>query len=167
MSYEASFLTSLRKIYCEISVHCIYDSISPLIWLQILSLLTVNSDNVNSMQKTNRLCYIYPSGASFTFDKQNKIEFHIILQHWPVDPTRPRYGSEWPVMQRARTSAVTVMTRLQAYSDWSYGKVKRKHPGCRRDHFLYAPSEWEKSLQCNTVSHWLNECIYWSMHFVR
>ena len=24
-----------------------------------------------------------------------------------------------------------------------------------RDHFVYAPSQWEVMLQCNTVSHWL------------
>ena len=27
-----------------------------------------------------------------------------------------------------------------------------------RDHFLYAPSQWEATLQCNIVSHWL--CAY-------
>ena len=24
-----------------------------------------------------------------------------------------------------------------------------------RDHFVYVPSKWEKTLQCNVVSHWL------------
>ena len=27
-----------------------------------------------------------------------------------------------------------------------------------RDHFVYAPSQWETTLQCNVVSHWLGAC---------
>ena len=27
-----------------------------------------------------------------------------------------------------------------------------------RDHFVYAPSQWETTLQCNVVSHWLCAC---------
>ena len=32
--------------------------------------------------------------------------------------------------------------------------------------FLYAPSQWETTLQCNVVSHWLSACIIWSLHFL-
>ena len=28
----------------------------------------------------------------------------------------------------------------------------------RRDYFVYAPSQWETTLQCNVVSHWLGAC---------
>ena len=34
----------------------------------------------------------------------------------------------------------------------------------RRDHFLYALSQWETMLQCNVVSHWLSACTKWSLH---
>ena len=31
------------------------------------------------------------------------------------------------------------------------------------DHFLYAPSQWETTLQCNVVSHWLDSHTKWSL----
>ena len=35
-----------------------------------------------------------------------------------------------------------------------------------RNHSVYAPSQWETTLQCNVVSHWLNACTEWSLHRV-
>ena len=32
-----------------------------------------------------------------------------------------------------------------------------------KDHFVYAPSQWETTLQCNVVSHWLDTFIKWSL----
>ena len=34
-----------------------------------------------------------------------------------------------------------------------------------RDHFVYTPSQWETTLQCNVVSHWLGACTdrWWSL----
>ena len=32
-----------------------------------------------------------------------------------------------------------------------------------RDHFVYAPSQWETALQCNIVSHWLGAYSKWSL----
>ena len=32
-----------------------------------------------------------------------------------------------------------------------------------RDHFVYAPSQWETTLQCNVVSHWLGAYTKWSL----
>ena len=41
-----------------------------------------------------------------------------------------------------------------------------------RDNFVYAPSQWEMTFQCNivshgcnVVSHWLGTCREWSLHF--
>ena len=31
------------------------------------------------------------------------------------------------------------------------------------DHFVYVPSQWETTLQCNVVSHWLGACTKWSL----
>ena len=32
-----------------------------------------------------------------------------------------------------------------------------------RDHFVYAPSQWETTLQCDVISHWLDAYIKWSL----
>ena len=44
-----------------------------------------------------------------------------------------------------------------AYCNWSYGRY------VNRDYFVYAPSEWDTTLQCNVNSHWLVACLKWSM----
>ena len=39
--------------------------------------------------------------------------------------------------------------------------------GCentQNDHFVYAPSQWERTLLCNVVSHWLGAYTKWSLH---
>ena len=36
---------------------------------------------------------------------------------------------------------------------------QRQHRG----HFVYAPSQWETTLQCNVVSHWLGAFTKWSL----
>ena len=33
---------------------------------------------------------------------------------------------------------------------------------CRNHFVVYAPSQWETTLQCNIVSHWLGTCTKWS-----
>ena len=35
-----------------------------------------------------------------------------------------------------------------------------------RDHFMYAPSQWEPKLQCNIFSHWLGTCTKLSLHIL-
>ena len=34
------------------------------------------------------------------------------------------------------------------------------------DTFVYAPSQWETTLHCNIVSHWLGAYTKWSLHFI-
>ena len=34
-----------------------------------------------------------------------------------------------------------------------------------RNHFVYVPSQWETTLHCNVVSHWLGAYTKWSMLF--
>ena len=36
-----------------------------------------------------------------------------------------------------------------------------------RDHFVNAPSQWEATLQCNVVSHWLGAFTKWSLKMYR
>ena len=33
-----------------------------------------------------------------------------------------------------------------------------------RDHPVFAPSQWETTLQCNTICHWLSAYTDWSLH---
>ena len=33
-----------------------------------------------------------------------------------------------------------------------------------RDHFVYAPSQREMALHCNTISHWLGTYTEWSLN---
>ena len=33
-----------------------------------------------------------------------------------------------------------------------------------RDHFVNAPSQWETTLHCNIISHWLGAYTKWSLH---
>ena len=35
-----------------------------------------------------------------------------------------------------------------------------------RDHLVYAPSQWETTLQCNVVSHWLGAYTKWSLYVI-
>ena len=32
-----------------------------------------------------------------------------------------------------------------------------------RDHFVYVTSQWEMTLHCNVISHWLGTCTKWSL----
>ena len=36
-----------------------------------------------------------------------------------------------------------------------------------RDHFLYEPCQWEVTLQCNIISHWLGPYIKWFLGSVK
>ena len=36
-----------------------------------------------------------------------------------------------------------------------------------RDHFVYAPSQWETTLECNVVFHWLGAFTKWSLPLIR
>ena len=33
-----------------------------------------------------------------------------------------------------------------------------------RDHFVYAPSQWQTTSQCNVAAHWLGTHTKWSLH---
>ena len=44
------------------------------------------------------------------------------------------------------------ITGMQNITNWTY-----------KDHFVYAPSQWETTLQCK-VSHWLGAYTKWSLH---
>ena len=43
---------------------------------------------------------------------------------------------------------------------WAFASYE---PMIYRNHFVYAPSQWETTLQCNVVSHWLGAFTTWSL----
>ena len=45
------------------------------------------------------------------------------------------------------------------YASWSIYVID---PTEYRDHFVYAPSQWETTLHCNVASHWLGAYTKWS-----
>ena len=47
----------------------------------------------------------------------------------------------------------------QHYTDATFGEFTgHLHKESVRDHFVHAPSQWETTLHCNIVSHWLSAC---------
>ena len=49
--------------------------------------------------------------------------------------------------------------------NWKYTNNKAKHMCISNDHFVYGSSQWETTLQCNVVSHWLGAYTKWSLLF--
>ena len=45
------------------------------------------------------------------------------------------------------------------------GQPLKEHIGNCRDPFVYLPSQWELTLQCNVGSHWLSACTKWSLNW--
>ena len=43
------------------------------------------------------------------------------------------------------------------------GSLQLGFVGAELDHFVYSPSQWEKTLQCNVISHWLDAYSKWSL----
>ena len=62
---------------------------------------------------------------------------------------------------------VNTVVRQQATiwtnADQDPSKVLIFHHGFM-DHIVYVPSQWETTLHCNVVSHWLGTYIQWSLH---
>ena len=52
-------------------------------------------------------------------------------------------------------SNVFTLVTLVLYSDYSHVFCHVISIHSCRDHFVYAPNQWEKTLQCNVISHWL------------
>ena len=87
-----------------------------------------------------------------------------------------RHGSD-PVLVRDRSHYYDALSRpvqisLQAIFLVLHGIIFwQQHPPITRipasclsykDHYVNAPSQWETTLQCNVVSHWLGACTKWS-----
>ena len=50
---------------------------------------------------------------------------------------------------------------------WSISLCTVSMMRMRRNHFMYAPSQWEMMLHCNVISHWLGAYTKWSlMHII-
>ena len=75
---------------------------------------------------------------------------HYLNQCWPrsLSPygiTRPQWVNERKQLQRHETN------------------TPQGVHGRRRDHSGYVLSQWEMTLNCNIISHWLSPCPDWSL----
>ena len=76
--------------------------------------------------------------------------------------------------QSAACGSQTAPSRGKSHRDWketeTLGYVINSFEKGRylisilRDHFVYAPNQWETTLQYNVVSHWLGTCTKWSLN---
>ena len=50
---------------------------------------------------------------------------------------------------------------------WRAAKINKSFEILRvtRGHFVYVPSQWETTLHCNVVSHWLGACTKWALGY--
>ena len=63
------------------------------------------------------------------------------------------------------SAATEVKAWLSDYMPCKSGKCNYLY--MPRGHFMYAPSQWETTLQCNVVSHWLGAYAEWSLQALR
>ena len=61
-------------------------------------------------------------------------------------------------------SPVKVREKDISYSDIGLILLECSHCNTSRNQSRHAPSQWETSLQCNDVSHWLGAYLNWSLH---
>ena len=67
-------------------------------------------------------------------------------------------SQRWPIMPRINSMSHSIDTLLLCFVVVTLsplGRFMKYIQPYTRDHFVYAPSPWETTLQCNVVSHWL------------
>ena len=67
-------------------------------------------------------------------------------------------------MRNSDIESVKMLIMILTASIISYCVIQ--WPVMGRDHFVYTPSQWETTLQCNVVSHWLGAFTEWSLYGV-
>ena len=86
---------------------------------------------------------------------------------WSLSSKAPGPGCPYPVKDLPLACLMVSICHGKAVN--SVGR-RRKPPPLQtdmplkpnsRDHFVYAPSQWETMLHCNVVSHWLGACTKW------
>ena len=94
-------------------------------------------------------------GNPFTW--KDCFDFETGYRFSPRRSTRPQWGVlvYWPLNIWCWTSCCVT----QSWADHCIAHTCQTY----RDHFVYAPSQWEATLQCNVVSHWLGACTEWSL----
>ena len=66
-------------------------------------------------------------------------------------------AADWP--------AIRLQSSLSLYWPVLMGGINGQEGSTKwRDHFMHAPSQWETTLRCNVVSHWLGACTEGSLH---
>ena len=121
------------------------------------------------MLKTKQVKVTYNTVISTRYS--NVIHCFIFIFHchrWPVEPdTWWRYQHPVGSMGGGRMVWVNSCSTLKWWirlPNWTWEESCKywKSP-LYRDQSRYAPSQWETSLQCNDVSHWLGAFLDWSL----
>ena len=102
----------------------------------------------HSYLRSNVVLYTSVSQAALTSDYY----FHQHLR-WPV----------WSLTPQAGTSQACAAIRQGQH--WDHVGSDRRGTGLR-DHFVNAPSQWETTLPCNIVSHWMVAYTRWFLRTV-
>ena len=93
------------------------------------------------------------------------------LQHWSHTYTVPRlcqhHAGRYQAISRHRQYPLQNIDRIifniaLAMDHWNLFLVIWWYH-FNRGHFVYAPTQWEVTLQCNIVSHWLGAYTEWSL----
>ena len=92
-------------------------------------------------------------GRSFSSKRKNfNYLLHLIVEKWSKKQTYGFIIIDWFISS--------------SIENLSKERVRAIPPFYFRDHFVYAPSQWETTLQCNVVSHWLGAHTKWSFYLL-
>ena len=71
-------------------------------------------------------------------------------------------GSQWPWQSVSDLGILWPWQAVKPFSEYILF-ISRKQRKNTRDHFVHAPSQWEMTLHCNVISHWLGAYTKWSL----
>ena len=100
--------------------------------------------------------------AVYSYADQSKHQSSASLAFvWGIHRRPMNSPHKWPVTRKMVPFDDVIMSHGQ------HGESKHCQPHCFQGsfQFLYAPSQWETTLQCNVVSHWLGAYTKWSLCF--
>ena len=115
------------------------------------------------LQGEIRNIYVLGSGATYIRD------LTVILQHAQDESgdlsltVWPHYESLWSWQTVCRGRPATKGSGLISAPAFTNNGYVIAFNICYRDHFVCALSQWETTLHCNVVSHWLGAYTKWSL----
>ena len=79
----------------------------------------------------------------------------LLLMCWVIVTWTLEYILQWNSSWNTKISIQVIHLKMSS--------VKWQLFCSSRDHFVYAPSQWQMTLHCNVVSHWLGAYTKWSL----